>query len=94
MAMLSLTFGRQIISRISLTRRKRVLNFFRKKRKNKKNLQGFINYYCPRCKNKQAIPNQMIYDFTKGKHSHPGGTTAFACTECGSPMRPMEKEDV
>jgi len=36
----------------------------------------------------------MVYDFAKGKHSHPGGTTAFVCTKCGSPMRPMEKEDV
>ncbi len=53
-----------------------------------------FHYYCPRCKNKQAIPNQMVYDFTKGKHSHPGGITAFICTECRSLMIPMEKEDV
>ena len=72
-----------------------MLNFFKKRRKSeKKSSQVLINYYCPNCKNKQAVPNQTVYDFTKGKHSHPGGTTAFVCTKCGSPMRPMEKEDV
>ena len=40
----------------------------------------------------QAIPSDIVYDFTKGKNSHPGGETLFVCTNCGTPMKPKEKE--
>ena len=45
-------------------------------------------------KNKQDVPIQTVHDFTKGKHSHRRGVTAFICTKRGSPMSPMEKEGV
>jgi len=64
-------------------------------RKNKKgNLQGVTNYYCPQCKKEQVISNAIDYDFSQGKNSHLGGTTLFVCTNCGSSMKPEEKEEI
>ena len=54
--------------------------------------QDITSYYCPRCKKEQAIPSDIVYDFTKGKNSHPGGENLFVCTNCGTPMKPKEKE--
>lgn len=44
------------------------------------------------CKKEQAIPNKIVYDFTQGKNSHPDKETLFVCTNCGTPMKPKEKE--
>ena len=68
-----------------------MLNFFKKKNK-KRNLQGITSYYFPRCKKEQAIPNSIVYAFTKGKNFHPGGETLFVCTNCEAPVKPKEKE--
>ena len=71
-----------------------MLNFFKKRKTRKRNLQGITNYYCPQCKKEQTIFNAIVHDFTQGKNSHPGGTTLFVYTNCGSPMKPKEKEEI
>lgn len=52
-------------------------------------------FFCPQCEKKeQDISNEIIYDFTRGKNSHLGGTALFVCTNCGSPMKPKEKAEI
>lgn len=73
---------------------------FKKKQENRmlkflkrlKSLFGVINYRCPQCGFSQKIPKRIVYDFTKGKESHPGGTTSFNCLKCGTPMQPVDTE--
>lgn len=48
-----------------------------------KNLGGVYNYHCPKCGHNQLLSKKIVYDFTEGKHSHPGGETFFPCPKCG-----------